>query len=247
MTGMKSSLRFALLMFLVVGVAGTAGADAGLFDYTNLAYIAADNFLLLCVVLSAGLGIAAQAFSTTRQYAIYAGLVAMAASIVISAGLLSVKTPLTVYQVLLVMAVGASVGISTTLICKNPEGKISAGVSVQTPLVHGALWAWIAITAMLRFAAPGTAILTWLMAAALLLFVPGFSLAVGLLPAGTGWTQYLLYAIPLSLGVYLISLAWLIQFSIVVTPATFFLIALATTGGGYALSRFTHRAAVDLP
>ncbi len=240
MKSLTNSLRVALLVFLVVGTIGTAGADVGLITYSSLIYVVTDNLLLLCVVIGVGLGITTQRASEAPSYWRWAAPSAAGLSLLLSFGLLSVKAPLTGYHLLLIAAIGASVGVCALVIFRLPVGEPSPSTPLRSSLLSAGLVIVTIITAALRILLPGTPLLTWIFAPLLLLVTPGLSLAVALLPVGSGWTQGLLYAIPLSLGVYLVSLAWLTRLAIPVTPTMLFAIAIVGTAAGLILRARQH-------
>ncbi len=240
MNSLMNSLRVALLVFLIVGTLGTAGADAGLINYGSLTYVIADNLLLLCVVIAVVLGITTQRALDPPRYWRRAALSAAGLSLLLSLGLLGANTRLTGYHLLLIGAIGVSVGVCALVIFRLPATDSPSSAPPLSPRVSVALVIVTIITAALRILLPATPLLTWLFAPLLLLVTPGLSLAIALLPVDSGWTQGLLYAIPLSLGVYLISLAWLTRLSIPVTPTAFFAIALAATAAGLILHTRQH-------
>ncbi len=239
MKSLPNSLRVALLVFLVIGAIGTAGADAGLINYGSLIYTIVDNLLLLCAVIAVGLGIIGQPATDTFLDGRRVALAAAGLSLALSFGLLSAKTQLTGYHLLLIAVVGAGVGITVLVILRDPTTEPSSSAPLPTPprvsRVAAGLVVVTLVTAALRIWQPGTPLLTWILAP-LLLVTPGLSLASALLPVG-GWTQWLLYAIPLSLSAYLISLAWLTRLAIPVTPTALFAIALTATLAGFLLRR----------
>lgn len=100
---------------------------------------------------------------------------------------------------------------------------------------------------LLRYAAPGSDLLTWVIAPIYVFMVPGMSLGAALHPASTRWLERLCWGPPLSLAAQLISLMWLNWLAIPTTIPVFFLISGVFTLIGFWVVAFRRGEREALP
>ncbi|NDJ61263.1 MAG: hypothetical protein GYB67_09070 [Chloroflexi bacterium] len=207
-----------------------------LADATNVAsadplYMLGDNFFAVSAALSLLLVVllppntVTDAASTAEPHRWYRWLSPLVLLIV--PGLTLLHTGLVLSRELLTATL---IGVSTAVLLQTYA--LSPGVAPQhTPpkprltLIYIVLAAITIAAIALRIIAPGSTILTWIVAPLMIFVVPGLSVGKALLPPETGLFEQLAFAPPLSLSLHLIGILWLNWLSIPVSAAGVFSLA----------------------
>lgn len=241
---MTKRLRVALFVCLIVGSFGILAAELGWIGYTHFAYLAAENLLALSLVIALALGVMLRdSGEVTRRYAHPAYLAALtgSASAVLSmVFLLLSSSQFLLYEMLIALLMGISLGALSYVILTDAGTKAQTG-EFAPPYLYSALVLFLFIGGLLRVIAPGSPILTLIVAPIVYFLLPGFALTFALLPDDARPLDHMVYAAPISIGAQFVAVAWCALLGIALSPLLFYVNASVITGIGFAIALIRQR------
>jgi len=235
----KSGLRRALLLCVIIGSVGVVAAETGLISYTHFIYLAAENLLAISVVIAAVLAFTlidpnsdAPHITHPAYIAGIVGVVSAAASVLL---LLVYGGEFLVYEAIIALLMGVAVGL-LSYIMLNDVGEMRQAGLPASQFLYALLALLLVITALLRVIAPGSAALTFVFAPILYFLLPGLALTFALLPQDSRLLEHVAYAAPISIGTQFIGVAWCVQLGIALTPLLFYITATLIILIGFAIA-----------
>lgn len=244
-----ATLWNALGLLLILASALNFAADLGRRELDSLWYALADNLFVACAAL--GLALTALAPSVrlagageawARRDRLIAGAVLGAGTLLaVLGGIRAIWGGVGRHD----LAVSALLGIGVALLAytlARPDGVERA---MPPPAERGWAYGLLAVAliagVVLRQAAPGSTVQTWIVAPLQVLVAPGIGLGLALLPRALGWPERLIAALPLAVTAQLAGLMWCDLIGIPAGRLTFTVLGALVTFGGLIAEAIARR------
>jgi len=227
----KSFITLTLITLITVCAGAIFLAEAGMISYTHLAYITAENLLVVGAVLSIVFvsltnrpqNQPASAVKTPQQFQLVAAGAAIFGGSLFTMLIAQQQGQLSPYDTLMGVLMGAALGLGVSRLAWIRSDEDIPPVMIQTRVVYIGLTVALIITCLLRWVAPASGLLTLVFAPFIVFIVPGLALTTPLLEPDAPFSHHLALAPILSITAQLIILAWLLWLGVAITPTAILL------------------------
>ncbi len=244
-----ATLWNALGLLLILASALNFAADLGRRELDSLWYALADNLFVACAAL--GLALTALAPSVrlagageawARRDRLIAGAVLGAGTLLaVLGGIRAIWGGVGRHDLAVSALLGTGVALLATTLARPDGAERAAPVPAERGWAYGLLAVVLVAGVVLRQAAPGSTVQTWIVAPLQVLVAPGIGLGLALLPRALGWPERLIAALPLAVTAQLAGLMWCDLIGISAGRLTFTVLGALVTFGGLIAEAIARR------